>query len=52
MYGVREWASFILLHIAGVQLHHLLKKLSFPQLIFLKLIDCILWVYPGLCVLF
>ena len=53
VYGVREWASFILLHIA-VQFskHHLLKKLSFPQLIFRKLIDCMLWVYPRLSLLF
>ena len=36
VYGVREWASFILLHIA-VQFsqHHLLKRLSLPHCIFL-----------------
>ena len=53
VYGVREWASFILLLVA-VQFskHHLLKKLSFPQLIFCNLIDRMFWVYPRLSVLF
>ena len=32
VYGVRQWSSFILLHVAGQFCqHHLLKRLSFPH---------------------
>ena len=35
-YGVREWSSFILLHVAAQFSHyHLLKRLAFPHYIFL-----------------
>ena len=35
VYGVRQWSNFTLLHVAVQFSHHLLKRLSFPQRMFL-----------------
>ena len=48
VYGIREWSSFILLHV-GVQFsqHHLLERLSFPTIYFFLFVEDYLTIELG-----
>ena len=49
VYGVKEWSSFILLHIAlQFSQHHLLKRLSFFHCIFFPALSKIVSIWMGL----
>ena len=54
VYGVRKWPNFIVLHVAiQFSQHHLLKRLSFPQCIFLPPLLQFNWPYKcGLFLLY